>query len=425
MDPNPVRIARARGAFEREPLRLPLAFKGGAQREIWQAAARLEDAEGRAGVGLGSQGPLWSDREAFVRLGEDRANEAMFGALAAALRAAEGRTFARPGELLDACLPAAWDRARELAESPRLRMTFALNALVPLDCAAWQLVARANGWTTLEAALTAPEAAALPAHASRLTAIPLAGYALPVADVDALVDAGARVVKIKIGADPRGDGDPDAMLDADRGRLAEIHAAVRGRALYYLDANGRYDTLARIRALLDHAGRIGALPHVVLLEEPLPEEAEEPVGDLGVRVAADESAHTDEDVRRRIALGYGAIALKPAGKTLSMTLRMARAAVAAGVPCFVADLTVNPILVEWNKQIAARLPPLPGLELPAFETNGAQHYARWTDLLGRHPRAGAPWLLPRDGGYDLDADWWSCSGGILEVPGSYARLVRG
>jgi L-alanine-DL-glutamate epimerase-like enolase superfamily enzyme len=164
------------------------------------------------------------------------------------------------------------------------------------------------------------------------------------------------------------------MLEKDKARLSEIHAAIghletphtaSGKLPYYFDANGRYESRDTLERLLDHARGIGAFDQIALLEEPFPEALEARVDDLGVRVAADESAHTDEDAVRRIELGYGAVALKAIAKTLSMTLKIARVAQEAGVPCFCADLTVNPILVEWNKAVAARLGPFPGLGLGA------------------------------------------------------------
>ena len=53
-------------------------------------------------------------------------------------------------------------------------------------------------------------------------------------------------------------------------------------------------------------------------------------------------------------MGYQAIALKAIAKTLSMTLKIAKVAHDHNVPCFCADLTVNPILVEWNRAVAAQ-----------------------------------------------------------------------
>jgi len=44
-------------------------------------------------------------------------------------------------------------------------------------------------------------------------------------------------------------------------------------------------------------------------------------------------------------MGYGAITLKPIAKTMSMSLKIAQLAYERSIPCFCADLTVNPILV--------------------------------------------------------------------------------
>ena len=132
-----------------------------------------------------------------------------------------------------------------------------------------------------------------------------------------------------------------------------------------------------------------ALGQIALVEEPFPEEFEIDVGDLPVRVAADESAHTDADAARRIDLGYRAIALKPIAKTFSMSLKIAKLAHERGVPCFCADLTVNPVLVEWNKAVAARLAPFPGLGLGLLETNGHQNYRNWEAMRAHLPTPAA------------------------------------
>ena len=98
-----------------------------------------------------------------------------------------------------------------------------------------------------------------------------------------------------------------------------------------------------------------------LIEEPFVETIALHVDDLPARCAADESVHTVDDVLRRAEQGYGAIAIKPAGKTMSLAFEMVRAASEAGLDCFVADNACVPTLVEWNKTIAARLPHFPGL----------------------------------------------------------------
>jgi L-alanine-DL-glutamate epimerase-like enolase superfamily enzyme len=420
----PVVVASAKCAVEREPLSTPLGFKGGAQTELWQAVAALRDSEGQLGVGLQTQSVLWSDREVFLRHGDEAGNGLMFGVLEDAARRAVGVPFTRPGELLDAVLPGAIAKAREVTGLPAVRLTFVLNSLVALDNAAWQLHARAHATSRLDNLLTDSERALLGPPAKRIGIIPLVGYAISLDEVKHLVAEGHQLLKIKIGSDPAGDGDPEKMLRQDMNRVTSIHDLAAADSLYYLDANGRYDSVDRLNRLLDHCRKIGAFKKIILLEEPFPEELEVGVGGLGVRVAADESAHSDAEVRKRIALGYGAIALKPAAKTLSMTLRMLAAARAGGVPCFVADLTVSPILVDWNKSVASRLPVLPGLDAPAFETNGFLYYANWEKLRSYHPMAGASWTIPRGGGFDLDAIFHETTGGIFQPPDHYRKLAE-
>ena len=197
-----------------------------------------------------------------------------------------------------------------------------------------------------------------------------------------------------------------------------------GRIPYYLDANGRYDSKDRLRRLLDHADRIGALERILLFEEPFPEEYAMDVRDIPVRLVADESAHSEADARHRIALGYRAIALKPIAKTLSMSLKIARIAHEAGIPCFCADLTVCPLLVDWNKTVAARLPALPGIKIGVLESNGSQNYRHWTTMLAHHPAAGASWIEPREGLFHLGRDFYERNAGILEMPRHYREMLR-
>ena len=66
------------------------------------------------------------------------------------------------------------------------------------------------------------------------------------------------------------------------------------------------------------------------------------VSDIPVRLAADESVHTDKDTIDRIEMGYKAVALKPIAKTMSMTMKIAKATTDREYSLFCADLTVNP-----------------------------------------------------------------------------------
>jgi hypothetical protein len=139
---------------------------------------------------------------------------------------------------------------------------------------------------------------------------------------------------------------------------------------------------------------------------------------------ADESAHSVQDVEHRAELGYGAIALKPIAKTLSVTFQMLDVIAARGLPSFCADLTVNPTMVEWNRNVAARLAPLPTMEVGVLETNGRENYVNWERMRGYHPRHDAPWTRESDGMFQLNEDFFATAGGIFEVAKHYAELAE-
>ncbi len=425
-------IRSTQSNFDREPLVRPFGFKGGYMLEIWQAVAGVESESGRRGLGLGTQSVLWSDARVFAENSEAAGNALMFAMTEFALRRAAGHAFETPIDLLDALLPEVHEYGCRITGKPDLRLTFALNAMVAVDNAAWLLYAREHDIRDFDALIPAAFRPALAHRHNRLAAIPLMAYGIPIPEIREAVENGYFFLKIKIGADPDHDGDPEKMLAWDMARIEAIHAAIGGvriphtrdgRIPYYFDANGRYDSKERLLRLLDHARKIGAFDQIAIIEEPFPESYKVPVGDLGVRIAADESAHSDADARERIELGYGAIALKPIAKTLSMTLKIAAVAHRAGVPMFCADLTVNPILVDWNKNVAARLAPLPGMKIGVLETNGHQNYRNWKAMTARHPRPGAPWMQVRNGLFTLDESFYAASGGIFEESEYYRALL--
>ncbi|MEP6756149.1 MAG: hypothetical protein ABJA67_11665 [Chthonomonadales bacterium] len=126
--------------------------------------------------------------------------------------------------------------------------------------------------------------------------------------------------------------------------------------------------------LIDHLGKIGALEQTILLEEPFPEHDQTDVRQFPILIVADESAGLPAETIEKLDQGYGAVALKPAAKTLSVSLQVAKICRERGAHAFCADLTVNPILVDWNKNVAGRLAPLPGFSGGLLETNGFQNY---------------------------------------------------
>ena len=432
-EPTPmqnINIKRVNSNFEREPLIRPFGFKGGYMSEIWQTISYLESNSGMHKTGLCTQNVLWSDAGVFSTHSESGGNALMYALTERAHQIILGESFTTPVQLLENLLDEVYAYGKKITSNPQLRKTFALNALVGVDNAAWLLYASENGMETFDEMVPDPYKPALAHRHQKVAAIPLMAYNIPMDEIRQAAAEGYFFMKIKIGQP----GTQEEMLEKDKARLSAIHKAIGhvqthyskdGRLPYYFDANGRYEKKETLLRLLDHARKIGAFEQIVLIEEPFPEELEMDVADIPVRLASDESAHTDEDAIRRIQMGYGAIALKAIAKTLSMTMKIAQAAYERDVPCFCADLTVNPILVEWNKNVAARLAPFPGLGLGLLETNGHQNYRNWETMVGYHPYPDAPWRNAKEGVFTLNDDYYIKSGGIFTESAHYRELVSG
>lgn len=424
--PSKIRIRNVDLNFEREPL-YPYRFKGSFVSELWQAVAYIEGASGISKIGLGTQSVLWSDADVFAEHSVHGGNALMFATSERALQMMKGNSFTDPIELLDQLLPEVYDFAKSITRNPNLRKTFALNALVCVDNAAWLLYAAENGMKTFDEMIPAEYRSGLPWRHTKVASIPAFSAGTEVAKIKSAADEGYFIMKLKLGSS----GTQKEMLEKDMAFLSAVHKAIGhyktpytkdGRIPYYLDPNGRYEKKDTFLRLLDHAKKIGAFDQIALIEEPFEENNEVYVGDMGIIIGADESAHTVEDAARRIEQGYGALVLKGIAKTLSMTLKIAKLAVEKKVPCFCADLTVNPILVDWNKCVAARLAPLPNMDVGLQETNGHQYYKNWDKMMSYHPKANATWTQTRNGVYHTDKSFYDESGGIFEPSPHYVDM---
>jgi L-alanine-DL-glutamate epimerase-like enolase superfamily enzyme len=399
-------------------------------KEIWQTVSYLESSSGAHSIGLCTQSVLWSDSSVFAAHSESGGNALMYAMTERAMQMINGQTFTSPVELLDSILPEVYSFGQKVTYNPQLRRTFALNALVGLDNAAWLLYAKENKISTFDGLIPDAYKPALSFKHDKVAAIPLMAYTIPIDEIKAATAEGYFFMKIKIGQP----GSQEEMLEKDKARLTAIHQAIgdfktsytRNEKLpYYFDANGRYEKKETLMKLLDHAKSIGAFDQIAIIEEPFPEEVEIDVSDIPVRLASDESAHTIEDAVNRIEMGYKAIALKAIAKTLSMTMKIAQAAHERNIPCFCADLTVNPVLVEWNKNVAARLASFPGIgNLGLVESNGHQNYLNWNTMLGYHPRKDAPWVLVKKGVYELGREYYKIGGGIFNEMPHYEEMFK-
>jgi len=426
--PSMIMIAKVDSNFEREPLITPYRFKGSGVSEIWQAVARLESEEGLTGIGLGTQSVLWSDSKVFFAHSENGGNALMYAMTERALQIAQEISFTNPINLLDQLLPEVWEYGKKITGNPDLRKTFALNALVSVDNAAWQLYSYHNKIDTLDELIPDQYKPGLSYRHQKVASIPAFSVGTSISKLRAAADEGYFIMKLKTGSP----GNQKEMIEQDIKFLTDVHNLFReyetphtkdGRIPYYFDANGRYEMESLLR-FIDHADKIKALDRIAVIEEPFDEFNEAFVGDLGVRIAADESAHTDEDAARRIEQGYSIMAVKAIAKTLSMTMKITQLAHEKNVPCFCADLTVNPILVDWNKSVAARLSPFPEMDIGLQETNGHQYYRNWERMMSYHPMADAPWTRTKNGVYTTGAEFYAQSGGILKPSEHYVEMFN-
>jgi L-alanine-DL-glutamate epimerase-like enolase superfamily enzyme len=428
--PKKIKISSVSANFEREPLIRPFGFKGGYMSEIWQSIAYMKSESGNHSIGLCSQSVLWSDASVFAAHSESGGNALMYAMTERAMQIINGQTFTSPVELLDALYPEVLEYGKKVTANPSLRKTFALNALVAADNAAWLLYAKENNLKTFDELIPDAYKPALSHKHSKVAGIPLMAYSIPIEEIKAATDQGYFFMKIKIGQP----GTQQEMLEKDKARLSAIHQAIgsvktsytkNGKLPYYFDANGRYESKDTLLKLIDHAKKIGAFDQIAIIEEPFPEELEVDVNDIPLRLAADESAHTVEDALRRIEMGYKAIALKAIAKTLSMTMKIAQAAYEKNIPCFCADLTVSPVLVEWNKNVAARLASFPGIgDLGLVESNGHQNYRNWETMKSYHPRVNGKWVDVKKGVYELDDEFYTSGGGIFDPMPHYEEMFK-
>lgn len=424
----PITIEHVDSNFEREPLIRPFGFKGGYMTEIWQTIAQMQSTSGHSKIGLCTQNVLWSDAKVFGEHSESGGNALMYAMSERALQIANGMKFENPIDLLDNILDEVYEYGKKITKNPHLRKTFALNSLVGIDNAAWLLYAAEHGIDDFDDMIPEKYKPALSHKHDKVASIPLMAYSIPISEIEDAAGQGYFFMKIKIGQP----GTQKEMLEKDKQRLSAIHKAIGhmktpytkdGKLPYYFDANGRYESKDTLMRLIDHARKIGAYDQIAIIEEPFPEELEVDISDIPLRIASDESAHTDDDAKKRIQMGYKAIALKAIAKTLSMTMKIAQLAYENDVPCFCADLTVNPILVEWNKAVAARLKAFPELGgLGLLETNGHQNYKHWNEMVSYHPYPDASWRQTKNGVFNLNDDYYQKDGGIFKESDHYEKI---
>ena len=423
-----VRVLRTRSDFEREKLIRPFGFKGGYLTELWQTAVKMES-EKFSGIGLATQSVLYGDSGLFEKFSESGGNALMYALTERALEMIRDKPFNNPVSLMNELHPAFYAEAVKITGKKNLNDNFLMNALVSVDNAAWLLYAAETGRQNFYDMLPQPYKPALAHRNSKVAFMFQVSYGMPVNDIVKAVKDGYFIIKIKTGQP----GTQQEMLEKDMARLTDIHNALKdlrtgqtpdGKLIYTMDSNARYEKKVTLQRYLDHARKIGAFSQILFIEEPLSENNNEDVSDTGVRIGADESVHDEKSARKRISQGYRLMVLKGIAKTLSKTLDIAKLAHENSIPCILADLTVNPILIDWNKNLAARVKPFPGLNMGMMETNGDMNYVNWKTMKSHHPAAGASWTMVKNGVFELSDEYFARSGGIFERSGHYEEFLK-
>lgn len=424
-----IRIVDYDSNFEREELRFPFGFKGGYLTELWQVVSQLRSENGNLGIGLATQSVLYGDAAVFEKNSEANGNALMYVLSNRALQLIEGKSFYNPIDLLEEIIPKLFEEARRLTNSTDLNINFVYNALISVDNALWMLYAKENHITTFHKLLPQEFRMAFAYQNDKVAVMFQISYDMPVSDIQQAVNEGYFIFKIKTGHP----GSQKEMLKKDMERLKEVHTVLKdvktpqtptGKVYYTMDANGRYESKAKLEKYLDYSREIGAFDYILLYEEPFAESNQENVADLGLMIAADESIHTEEDAYRKIELGYGAFVLKGIAKTLSLTAKIAKIAHEHKIPCLCADLTVNPILIDWNKNIAASMAPFPVIEMGMMETNGDMNYLNWEEMKSRHPYSESSWTKVRNGVFELGEEFYNTAGGIFDVSEYYNDFFK-
>lgn len=423
-----IKIIEVNSQFEREPLISPFGFKGGYLSELWQSVSFLKSENGHHSIGLGTQSVLWSDEKIFSSHSESGGNALMYALTEHALQILRNVSFNSPMDLIDQLYEEVFVYGQKITSNPHLRKTFALNALVSVDNALWLLYAKEKGISNFDELIPDDYKSTFSEKQEKMAAIPLVSYNVSPEELKKEIDLGYFFMKIKIGQP----GTQQEMLEKDKNRLLQIHTLLKDIRIpytenqkipYYFDANGRYESEELLLRFIEYAKEIDAFEQIMMIEEPFPEHLRIDVSNIPVRLAADESAHTDKDTIERIEMGYKSVALKPIAKTLSMTMKIAKTATDRNIPCFCADLTVNPILVEWNKNVAARLKSFPGLDkLGLVESNGHQNYANWNKMKQYLPKNNASWINVQNGFYHTNEEYFQSGGGIFDPIPHYEAM---
>jgi len=456
------KIEKTGSAFTKE--QGVLGFAGGKMTSFSQKAVALQDDQGNVGAAIGTFNPLWCDGNSYRKLqnrygperGEDLANWCMSQTTDFALQMALGLNSS-PMQMLDEILTDAHDHHQRIMHESGLPLTSTLNALVPFDIANYVLDAMRSGHANFYEMIPDEYKQWFSHTVDRVAVIPLVSYGIEKEGIEALINDGYRIFKTKMGSyDNRyefgSEEDMREMVRKDCEKASLVYDLIKnlktdltenGEVPMYLDFNGRLGAgdkaVQRLDEYIRFAKQKGFFERVIVWEEPFADmkrvskDVYSELRKAGVRVVADECAHTAKDVKDLLELGVRGFALKPAAKTYSETIRMINVieeynGTAAGdeqAYYFCADLTVVPWLVDANLQFTARSAPWPGLTkgVRMLESNWKQHYPDSYSVMQRYTPSLAV-MQEKNGVFTLDEQWYQGGGSLLHAHGPLVDMAK-
>ena len=136
----------------------------------------------------------------FSSHSESGGNALMYAMAEYAMQQLKGIQFENPVALLETIFDDVYGYGQKITGNPNLRKTFALNALVAVDNAAWLLYAAENGIDNFDDLIPSEYRPALSHHHDSVASIPLMAYNVPVPEIEQAAADGHFFLKIKIGA---------------------------------------------------------------------------------------------------------------------------------------------------------------------------------------------------------------------------------
>jgi len=409
-----MRISDCKIGYVKENLIKPFGFKGGYVSNLWQVVVTIGDGQFFA-TGLSIQSVLWSDAYIFGKYGQEKGDFLMYETTKYALEILKQIEFSTPYEATEKLFNSCYLYIKEKIQYD-VKKTFILNALVSIDMALWLYYAKKKGITSFSTLTN------LEKKQDKIALIPLITYTTSKEEIKHTIQNGEFFLKVKIGKE----------YEWDKQRIKEVSDIIKNHStsytkskkpIIYLDANGRYENLDKLLWLIDYLDKEQILNDICIFEEPFSEEKQFDLSDIPCLFACDESAHSIKEVEQRNQQGYKALALKPAAKTLSESLKMLEYAKNNDMKTFVADLTVNPFLLELNRNVAMRIESLNCVNVGLLETNGRMNYVNWDKMISYHPLKATGVLKAKSGVFDL-TNYEINDGGIFLESKYYNNIAK-